>query len=265
MNTMMKKSFLLIALFVQMWVSPAIYGQSSTTGAVVIKNETGEEITIHDLKYVDANGSIHVINATWTLKPGFNGYLKFKDKKIYANKITYDLESRQGKSKGWTCRSTGLDKDGDFTSRFSAENFQEHLKLIGVVRVVARKPALAGPTDEQIAKGVMKAIGALVLHEAAQKEPEDFADRLAIGIALKGRDELIKSAVNDVFTMLPQSDRNTISSLVPLALDGRLTSRNLGHAEAKLALQNHLRSQNPDFALAAEAADFLLSLQSRSR
>lgn len=247
--------------------APTAWAQTGPAGPVVVKNASDAELTITNLRYVDSLGATQTLTGEWKLKPGFYGYLKFgpTQDKIVARKITYDLVTADGKTVNWSCESIRLDADGDFSSQFTSENLASHQKLLGKVPVVALKPAPAGPSEEDVARGVLKALGAAVLHQKAKQVPKDFGEAFVIELARTGRDELIKSAVDDLFPQIAAGDRATLGRLVPLALDGRLTAANLRAAESRDAIANYLKKQNPDFALAAQAADFLYRVQQGSR
>lgn len=244
-------------------VSTAL-AQSGPAGPVVFKNESGVKLTLTNFRYVDRLGQTRTLPVEWELRPGFYGYLTHGvgQSKIVAKKIMYDLVTADGKSEGWFCNSVALDGDGDFSSRITAENHARHLQDLGKTPVVTFKPAAArGPTEEQIASGVVKALGAAVLHQKASQVPDGIVESFAVELARKGRDELIKSAVDDLFPQMPMKDRATLGRLVPLALDDQLTDDNLRAAEAKDAIVDYLREKNPDFALASQAADFLYRVQ----
>jgi hypothetical protein len=258
----------LVALAAGLAFPSAAAAQTGPAGPVVHKNATGSELTITNLRYVDARGDTHTVAGEWKLKPGDYGYLRDGPNKIVAKKITYDLVTADGKTVDWSCSSTGLDKDGDFPSQFTPDNLATHRKLLGkgdAVKPAAPAPP-AGPTDEQIGRGVLKALGVALLHQKAS-EPWDgtLPHKFGIELARTGRDKLITSAVDDLFPQLPAKDRGTLGRLVPLALDGRLTAANLKAAEARDAITDYLRTQNPDFALAAQAADFLYRVQQGAR
>ncbi len=231
-----------------------------------MKNETTAQLTLTNFKYVDRLGQTRSLNVEWKLKPGFYGYLTHGagQNKVIAKKIMYDVTTTDGKTVNWSASSIGLDADGDFYSRFTNENFTTHLKLLGKTRVQVRKP-VAGPTDEDIARGAIKALGAAALHEITKQRPADIIEAIAIEAARTGRDKLIKSAIDDLFPQVEVKDRTTLGHLVPLALDGRLTDRNLRDAQARDAIVNHLKKKNPDFAFAVQAADFLIKVQEGSR
>ena len=142
------------------------------------------------------------------------------------------------------------------------------LALLGVltftVAAPARQPILspsvlakivkASPSDEDVARAVLKALGALALHEASKPQPDDdFGKTLARALARQGRDELIDSALKDLAPTSKPVERAAIRSLVILALDGRLV-------RDRDRIINHLRKTNPDLADVVEVAEFLIQL-----
>jgi hypothetical protein len=242
----------------------AARAQDAPAGAVVIRNATGTTVTLTNFSYTDSSGTVRTLTGSWELKPGFFGYLTVGKDKIVARKIEYDLVTADGRTNGWSCTCRALDKDGDFSSSFTPENIADHRKALGkAVPAGGVQPAAAakGPTDEQIGRGVVKVLGAALFHEATKKDIRTAGDALAVEFARSARDELIKSATDDLFPQLTAAERRTVSQMVCLAFDGRLTGPNLKQAEAKAALSEYLRKQNPDIALAAEVADFLYRVQ----
>ena len=142
------------------------------------------------------------------------------------------------------------------------------LALLGVLTLTAaapaRQPAVptsplakvvkASPSDEDVARAVLKALGALALHEASKPQADDdFGKTLARALARQGRDELIDSALKDLAPTSKAVERAAIRSLVILALDGRLV-------RDRDRIINHLRKTNPDLADVVEVAEFLIQL-----
>jgi hypothetical protein len=110
------------------------------------------------------------------------------------------------------------------------------------------------PTQDDVAKAVLKAIGALALHEAGKPQVGDsIAQSIARALARQGRDELIDSALQDLSPASKAVERAAVRSLVVLALDGEL-------ARDRDRIVNTLRKNNPDMANAVEIAEFLIQL-----
>ena len=110
------------------------------------------------------------------------------------------------------------------------------------------------PTQDDIAKAVLKALGALALHEASKPQPDDgIVETIARGVARQGRDDLIDSALQDLSPRSKAVERAAVRGLVVLSLDGKL-DRNRDRVLAQL------RRTNPDMADAVEVAEFLIQL-----
>jgi hypothetical protein len=108
------------------------------------------------------------------------------------------------------------------------------------------------PTDDDIAAAVLKAIGAIALHEASKPQPDDgVAEAIARGLSKVARDKLIDSALEDLFPAAPKIERDAVRSLAVLALDGELD-------RDRDRIVGRLRRTNPDMADAVEAAEFLI-------
>lgn len=109
-----------------------------------------------------------------------------------------------------------------------------------------------GPSDEAIARAVLKALGAAVLHENAKPQPGDgFAEAIARGFARTARDELIASSLLDLFPGNTLAERQAVGNLIVLALDGRMP-------RSRDQILGQLRQSNPNFANGAEAAEYLI-------
>lgn len=141
------------------------------------------------------------------------------------------------------------------------------LLMVGVLcftpAASARQPAapknlvrsvVTTPTDEQVAKGILKALGALALHKASQPEADDgFFETAARGVARAGRDQLIDSSLMDLFPDAKSAERAAVRTLAILALDGRL-------ARDRNRVLAQLKKTNPDMADAVQVAEFLIGL-----
>jgi hypothetical protein len=107
-----------------------------------------------------------------------------------------------------------------------------------------------GPTNDDIAKAVLKALGALILYDQSM-DPKN--DELTQVLARAARDKLIDSAVQDLLPNSPMAERAAVRNLVILAFDGKLP-RDRDRVIAEL------RRTNPDAADAVEIAEFLIRL-----
>ncbi|MFO0863746.1 MAG: hypothetical protein U0744_03660 [Gemmataceae bacterium] len=109
-----------------------------------------------------------------------------------------------------------------------------------------------GPSDEAIGRAVLKALGAVVLHENSKPQQGDgFGEIIARGLAKTARDELISSALTDLLPGNNGIERHAVSNLILLALDGRMP-----RSRDQILFQ--LRISNPNFANAAETTEFLI-------
>jgi len=112
----------------------------------------------------------------------------------------------------------------------------------------------SSPSNEDIGRAVLKSLGAVALHEAAKPQQGDgAADAILRAIARQARDELIDSALRDLFKTQPAVERASIRNLVVLILDGR-------QARDRNQIQQQLRGINPNMADAVEVAEFLIRL-----
>jgi hypothetical protein len=110
------------------------------------------------------------------------------------------------------------------------------------------------PTDEDVGKAVIKAFGALALHELAKPQRDDgIGEAIARAAARASRDKLIESAVQDLSPTSKPVERAAVRNLVILALDGQL-DRDRDRVLAQL------RRANPDMADAVEVTEFLIRL-----
>lgn len=125
------------------------------------------------------------------------------------------------------------------------------------VRKSTLRVAQAAPSnDDRVAKAVVKAFGALVLHQASKPQPgdaNDFFKTAGRALAAKGRDELIESALQDLSPTSKVVERAAVRGLVVLALDGKLT-----HDRDRVL--NYLRRTNPGMADSVEITEFLIRL-----
>jgi hypothetical protein len=112
----------------------------------------------------------------------------------------------------------------------------------------------ASPSQEDVGRAVIKALGALVSHEASKPQPgDDFGQMIARGLARQLRDELIDSALQDLAPTSKAVERAAVRGLVVLALDGKLV-------RDRDRIVAHLRKTNPDLADVVEISEFLIRL-----
>jgi hypothetical protein len=110
---------------------------------------------------------------------------------------------------------------------------------------------------------------AIVAHagarEAVRQNPGGFVEQLAEGLAKKVRDDVMQSALQDLFPGLTQRQAGDIQGLISDAADGRLDFRNLNQQNAKQRLINDLRLRNPDLADAGAIAEFIYVIYQASQ
>ncbi|MBX9681848.1 MAG: hypothetical protein K2X38_24070 [Gemmataceae bacterium] len=137
---------------------------------------------------------------------------------------------------------------------------QKNEKDMRVVRISAYTPQPAvgnpappkGPSDEAVGRAVLKALGAVVLHENSKPQQGDgFSEIIARGLAKTARDELVSSALTDLLPGNTATERQAVSNLILLALDGRMP-------RGRDQILYQLRLSNPNFANAAETTEFLI-------
>ncbi len=124
-------------------------------------------------------------------------------------------------------------------------------------RAVASAPASTGPTDEQFQNAVVKILGAALANAIAGGEPKDFAETIIVEVARSARDELVQSALEDLFVASTRADRRAAGHAICLALDGKLNIGNLRDRQAQDAIAAWLRKENPQMGNTVEVADLV--------
>jgi hypothetical protein len=225
-----------------------------TAAPIAFKNSTPVTLVIEAESILDRQGMERDVKLVWKLKPGEYSYLTDQDdNRIQATRFSYKVKTT-GKTSRWICRSNGPLANGTFTVEFTADNLRSHLGHVVVKQGGLGRVAKAGPSKEAIARAVLKAVGALVLHDNSKPQADDgILEALARELARKGRDELISSALEDLFPRSAAAERTAVLNLVVLAFDGKMP-RNRDKVLARL------RRINPDMAEAAEMAEFLIKL-----
>lgn len=246
-------------------VGGAAVAQTTPSGPVVFRNETKSPLTLTNFRYTDESGKVREVDGQFDVPAKFDGFLTVEKKKIRARKFEYDLVTADGTSEGWSCVAKAVDGDGNFVSVFTAKNLAEHKKSLGVADKEAADQPLTDERKKQIAAGVVKALLAMVPHEATKQEPETLADVFAIELARGLRDELLKSAINDLFPDMGTDASDMAGELAGKALDGRLTAKKLTAAEAQKQVAADIRERCPKFDSPDELAAFLVGLQAGAR
>lgn len=243
----------------------AVAQTTAPSGPVVFRNETKSALTLTNFRYTDESGKVREVDGQFDVPAKFDGFLTVEKKKIRARKFEYDLVTADGTSEGWSCVAKAVDGDGNFVSVFTPKNLAEHKKTLGVTDKEAADQPLTEERQKQIAAGVVKALLALVPHEATKQEPETLGDVFAIELARGLRDELLKSAINDLFPDMGTDASDVAGELAGKALDGRLTGKKLTAAQAQKQVADDIRDRCPKFDSADELAAFLVGLQAGAR
>lgn len=120
------------------------------------------------------------------------------------------------------------------------------------------------PDEEAVTRAIVKILGAVVANELGRDDPEDnILGMLFRGVIREGRDEMIESAVRDLFPDMSRLETQGIRRVISLGLDGQLNERNWRSVSARDQLIARLQRENVELANAARAADFLAKLFER--
>jgi hypothetical protein len=241
--------------------------QTPKSGSVYYVNRTTAEVKLLGQSYTDSTGrSVSTEGNSWKVKPGQGGYVMLDGRRVVARRFEYTLETADGRS-GWFATATALDKDGYFVIELTADNLAQHRRLTGAA--IAAAPAGARPRQpdaDAVGRAIVKILGAGVADAISQPDKEDgFFETILRQAARRGRDELIESAVKDVFPDLKAAEAQSVRRVICLGLDGQLNQRNWAAATAKDDLMARLRRDNPDLASAAEVADFIAKVMESRR
>src|SRR5262249_47231942 len=118
----------------------------------------------------------------------------------------------------------------------------------------------AGPTKAATERAIGKIIVAIVANAIAKSPPkrdEGFGEAFARALAIKARDELIESALKDVFPGRPLREIQAARIVICLQVDGKLTVRNFTRAQAREDILTALKRYDTNAGSAAEVADFI--------
>lgn len=255
---------------------PLAAADEPLAGPVYFRNLTSTPFRLEAIRYVDSSGREVAISTTFAVKAGNAGYIIVDSAKVPAREFRCRLVSSDGATQiRW--QANVLDSDGDFVVTFGDGDLREHRRLLGKATspshfVTARTAMKSGPrkpTDEEVGQGIAKILGAAVAHAVAvdrvQNGEGGLLDGLIIETARSARDAAIKSALDDLFLGLSRDESVTAGRMVCLALDGRLTLDEYNEQAAKDRLIEQLRAGDPDFAAAAEVADFIYRVARAAR
>ena len=115
-----------------------------------------------------------------------------------------------------------------------------------------------GPTDEAIGRAIVKVLAAAIADAASKPNVDDDLLTTILRQSAKiGRDQLIESAVEDVFPTLTQTDLRTVRNAICLAVDGNLSEASWNRSRARDEMLATLRGRDPNLATATQVADFV--------
>jgi len=262
-TTLFRRLFVAIALL----ASPAFGGfapsasaQTAQAGPIAFRNDSGRAIRLTNIVYTDASGTERRLEGGYDLKAGAYTYLLVGDDKIVGKKFVCDVATDDGAT-NWIWNAAGLDANGNVILQFTEGNFASHLKTLGktppVVRASNFTPRADGPSEEQVKKGLVKILGAAVANAVAQEQPDGFFEALIVEAARKARDEVIESAIGDLFPQLSATEKAGTRRVIALSLDGRLTVDRFNAETAREQIIELLRREDREFGRAAEVADFI--------
>jgi hypothetical protein len=257
---------LFLACAVPLAVPASALAQARKTGRVYSINTTARDSTITITAWYDAFGTKQSIKGgSWSVKAFSNGYLNDLGKPFYASRVEFTITTTEG-STNWY--STAFDRFGNLTVTVDADVLKRHLAMLpGRVMpvapvVVAPRPVVpaAGPTKAAVERATGKIIGAILANAIAKSPPkpdEGFGAAFARALAIKARDELIESALKDVFPGRPLREIQAARIVICLQVDGKLTVRNFNRAQAREDILTALKRYDTNAGSAAEVADFI--------
>ena len=242
-------------------------------GALYLSNPSGEAIQVTAQWSEDRTGKRAPLSAAgWKVGTGAGAYAAIDNRTVVASKIGFTVTTAGGTST-WTSSAADFDADGDLHLKFHAAILARHRAATGPV-AVAVVPGGAGavdryqPTDngEKIASAIAKIVGAAVADDISKpRNGDDLFDLIGRGLAGLGRDELIESAIGDVFPKLYAGEKRDLRTVISLALDGRLSLENLREERAKQQIIAALRQKNRDLGDSAAVADFIYTIYKSRR
>lgn len=121
------------------------------------------------------------------------------------------------------------------------------------------------PSQEQVAHALSKVLFALAAHGGATNTKDDgtLLTKVGIEILLRGRDELIESAVTDLFPGIRPIDARTLRRAICLSWDGKLNEQTWRQSTAREEMIAAFKKYDPDLGMAADANDFILKVMNR--
>lgn len=137
----------------------------------------------------------------------------------------------------------------------------------GDFRVVRGTSTYRSPNKDQMAAAVTKLLFAATAHHVAMNnnsKPSLLKDALVAGL-LRSRDELIESAVTDLFPGIRDVDARTVRRAASLALDGQLNERNWNQSTAREEMIAALKKYDSNLGMAVDANEFVVQLMAKRR
>jgi hypothetical protein len=132
------------------------------------------------------------------------------------------------------------------------------LAPVATTTALAQTPASSTKFDDEASKrAVVKILGAGIAHAASQGESDDFGEAILRALAARLRNELVESAMTDVFPKMSASEARAARLVICLALDGNLNLQKLNQQQSKEELIAKLKEANPQIGNAADIADFI--------
>jgi hypothetical protein len=246
--------------------------QARKTGRVYSINTTARDATITITAYHDALGKTRsVLGGSWSVKAFSKGYLDDRGKPLYASRVAFTLTTTEG-STHWY--STAFDRSGNLTVTVDADTLKRHLAALPAP---ARPPVVVGPrpmpplfpppavrpvapNKAAVERATGKIIGALVANAVAKSPPkrnEGLGEAFVRALAIKARDDLIESALKDVFPGRPLREVQAARIVICLQVDGKLNVRNFNRALAREDILSALKRYDANVGNTAEVADFI--------
>jgi len=110
--------------------APATATAQKGAAPVVFKNQANAPLRVEVLSIVDGDGNTVAVNTPWYFPADFSGQLMTSQGKLYARVVHYRVIGPKGSSY-WT-KNFGLpDNAGNFVVTFSADNYNEHVRVAG--------------------------------------------------------------------------------------------------------------------------------------
>jgi hypothetical protein len=243
------------AVALALLATPAQAQPARKAGRVLVTNRTAEPVTITCVYYLDAAGNRQSVRGGgWTVRPGQSGYLDDLGMPFRASHFELTLGTRAG-STGWHLNHLNFDAAGNLCLWVDGALLARHQARLAPV---ARPPVVMRPNDPAVKRALGKVLGAAITHAVASEDDRGELGRaIAIALAARLRNELIESALTDLFPGQPERDIRAARQVICLALDGKLSRRNLDRLQARDEALAKLRAINPDMAAAASFADFV--------